>query len=33
LTLATRGDQQTIDIQSQDQKTTVKGAKISLARR
>ena len=33
LTLATRGDQQTIDIQSQDQKTTVKGATISLARR
>lgn len=30
LTMATKGDKQTIDIQSQDQKTTVKGASISL---
>lgn len=32
LTLATQGDQQTIDIQSQDKDATVKGASIALKR-
>lgn len=33
LTVTTQGDRQTIDIQSQDQKTSVKSASIALQRR